>query len=66
MLSVALPALAGWPISGELAGALGAGGVGGAARIFLFHHAILSVNSIGHAYGRRRFRVDDRSANVLR
>jgi stearoyl-CoA desaturase (Delta-9 desaturase) len=65
VLSVALPALAGWAITGELAGALSAGACAGLARIFLFHHAILSVNSFGHAYGRRRFRVDDRSANVL-
>jgi stearoyl-CoA desaturase (delta-9 desaturase) len=64
-LSVALPALAGWLISGSLAGALSAGACAGLARIFLFHHAILSVNSIGHAYGQRRFQVDDRSANVL-
>jgi stearoyl-CoA desaturase (delta-9 desaturase) len=65
VLSVALPALVGWLITGSVAGALSAGACAGLARIFLFHHAILSVNSIGHAYGRRRFQVDDRSANVL-
>ncbi len=64
-LSVALPAVAGWLVSGSAAGALSAGACAGLARIFLFHHAILSVNSIGHAYGHRRFRVDDRSANVI-
>ena len=64
-LSVALPALAGWAVSGTAAGALSAGACAGLARIFLFHHAILSVNSIGHAYGHRRFSVDDRSANVI-
>jgi stearoyl-CoA desaturase (Delta-9 desaturase) len=64
-LSVALPAAAGWAVSGTAAGAISAGACAGLARIFLFHHAILSVNSIGHAYGHRRFRVDDRSANVF-
>ena len=64
-LSVALPAVAGWLVSGSAAGALSAGACAGLARIFLFHHAILSVNSIGHAYGHRRFRLDDRSANVI-
>ena len=52
-------------MSGTAAGAISAGACAGLARIFLFHHAILSVNSIGHAYGHRRFRVDDRSANVF-
>ncbi len=65
VLSVALPALAGWALTGSAAGALSAGACAGLARIFLFHHAILSVNSFGHAYGQRRFRVDDRSANVF-
>ena len=64
-LSVAIPALAGWAVSGSAAGALSAAACAGFARIFLFHHAILSVNSIGHAYGHRRFSVDDRSANVI-
>jgi stearoyl-CoA desaturase (Delta-9 desaturase) len=63
-LSVALPALAGWAFSGSARGALSAAACAGLARIFLFHHAILSVNSIGHAHGSRRFEVDDRSANV--
>ena len=64
VLGVAVPAAAGWALSGEAAGALSAGIVAGLARIFLFHHAILGCNSVGHAYGARRFRVDDRSANV--
>jgi stearoyl-CoA desaturase (Delta-9 desaturase) len=64
-LSVALPALAGWALTGAASGALSAAIVAGLARIFLFHHAILSVNSIGHAYGRRRFAVEDRSSNVF-
>jgi stearoyl-CoA desaturase (delta-9 desaturase) len=63
-LSVVLPALLGWVLSGSVSGAVSAGACAGLARIFLFHHAILSVNSIGHAYGRRRFQLDDRSANV--
>jgi stearoyl-CoA desaturase (Delta-9 desaturase) len=64
-LSVVLPALAGWALTGTARGALSAGACAGLARIFLFHHAILSVNSIGHAHGRRRFHSDDQSANVF-
>jgi stearoyl-CoA desaturase (delta-9 desaturase) len=63
-LGVLIPAGAGWALTGTAAGALSAGIVAGLARIFLFHHAILGCNSIGHAYGARRFAVDDRSANV--
>jgi stearoyl-CoA desaturase (Delta-9 desaturase) len=64
VLSVVIPALGGWALSGTLRGAATAGACAGLARIFLFHHAILSVNSIGHAYGHRRFDVEDRSTNV--
>jgi stearoyl-CoA desaturase (Delta-9 desaturase) len=37
---------------------------GGFVRIFLFHHATFSINSVCHFFGRRRFGVDDRSGNV--
>jgi stearoyl-CoA desaturase (Delta-9 desaturase) len=33
--------------------------------VFLFHHATFSINSICHFFGSRRFRVDDRSGNVM-
>jgi stearoyl-CoA desaturase (Delta-9 desaturase) len=36
---------------------------GGLVRIFLGHHSMFSVNSLGHAYGGRAFATDDRSRN---
>jgi stearoyl-CoA desaturase (delta-9 desaturase) len=38
---------------------------GGFVRVFLFHHATFSINSICHFFGRRRFSVADHSGNVL-
>ncbi len=55
-LSFALPFVAGGP-SGLL--------WGGFVRVFLFHHATFSINSICHFFGQRRFQVRDRSGNVL-
>lgn len=64
-LSLALPAAAGWLLSGGTAhGALTGFVWGGLVRIFLFHHVIFSVNSLGHYLGTRRFATDDRSTNV--
>jgi stearoyl-CoA desaturase (delta-9 desaturase) len=37
---------------------------GGFVRVFLFHHATFSINSICHFFGSRRFSVDDHSGNV--
>ena len=36
---------------------------GGLVRIFLVHHATWLVNSLGHTFGTRPFRVSDRSTN---
>ena len=36
---------------------------GGLVRIFLFHHATWSVNSICHCYGKRPFQTRDESRN---
>jgi len=38
---------------------------GGLVRMFLVNHVIWSVNSIGHAFGRRDFETRDESHNVL-
>ena len=38
---------------------------GGAVRIFMLHHVTYSINSICHAFGRRRFDTPDRSRNVF-
>ncbi|HVY96546.1 MAG TPA: fatty acid desaturase [Solirubrobacterales bacterium] len=65
LLSLALPALAGYLVSGTLAGALTGLLWGGLVRIFFVHHVTWSVNSICHFLGSRRFDTDDRSTNVF-
>jgi stearoyl-CoA desaturase (delta-9 desaturase) len=65
LLSLALPAAAGWVLSGgELAGALTGLVWGGLVRIFFVHHVTWSVNSVCHFLGTRRFETDDHSTNV--
>ncbi|MGH2976204.1 MAG: acyl-CoA desaturase [Solirubrobacterales bacterium] len=64
-LSLLLPALAGYAISGTLAGAATGLLWGGMVRIFLVHHVTWSVNSVCHFLGTRRFDTDDRSTNVF-
>jgi stearoyl-CoA desaturase (delta-9 desaturase) len=65
LASLALPALLGLTLTGELRGALTGLLWGGFARIFLQHHITWSVNSICHFFGRRRFEVRDQSTNVF-
>lgn len=64
LLGLLVPFLAGFGVSG---GALRAGLTGllwgGLVRIFLFHHATWSVNSICHCYGTRAFTTNDESRN---
>src|SRR5215213_5984442 len=64
LLSLALPALAGWALSGTLAGAATGLLWGGLVRIFFVHHITWSVNSVCHFLGSRRFETDDQSTNV--
>lgn len=64
-LSLALPALAGYAVSGTLAGAATGLLWGGFVRIFFVHHITWSVNSVCHFFGTRRFDTDDRSTNVF-
>jgi stearoyl-CoA desaturase (delta-9 desaturase) len=63
--SLAIPALAGYLVSGTLAGAATGLLWGGLVRIFFVHHITWSVNSICHFLGTRRFETDDRSTNVF-
>lgn len=63
--SLALPALAGYAVSGTLVGAATGLLWGGLVRIFFVHHITWSVNSICHFLGSRRFDTDDRSTNVF-
>ncbi len=65
LAGLALPAAAGWAVTGSLAGALTGLLWGGLVRIFLVHHVTWSVNSVCHFLGTRRFEVDDESRNVF-
>ena len=65
LVSLALPALAGFAVSGTLAGAATGLLWGGLVRIFFVHHVTWSVNSVCHFLGSRRFDTDDRSTNVF-
>jgi stearoyl-CoA desaturase (delta-9 desaturase) len=58
-----LPFLAGLALTLSLAGALQALVWAGFARIFLYHHATWSVNSICHSFGTRRYLARDESRN---
>ena len=63
--SLALPAVAGYLVSGTAAGAATGLLWGGLVRIFFVHHVTWSVNSVCHFFGTRRFDTDDRSTNVF-
>jgi stearoyl-CoA desaturase (delta-9 desaturase) len=63
--TLAIPALAGYLVSGTLLGALTGLLWGGLVRIFFVHHVTWSVNSVCHFLGSRRFDTDDRSTNVF-
>ena len=64
-LSLLIPALAGFLITGTLLGALTGFLWGGLVRIFFVHHITWSVNSVCHFLGTRRFDTDDQSTNVF-
>jgi stearoyl-CoA desaturase (Delta-9 desaturase) len=66
VLSLGLPTLIGWLITGTAAGALTALLWGGLVRVFLLHHVTWSVNSLCHLYGSRPFKTRgaDRSTNL--
>ena len=63
--SLAIPALAGFLLSGTLVGASTGLLWGGLVRIFFVHHVTWSVNSVCHFLGSRRFQTDDHSTNVF-
>ena len=64
-VGLAIPALAGYLISGTLAGAALGLLWGGLVRIFLLDHVTWSINSVCHYHGSRRFAVEDHSTNVF-
>jgi stearoyl-CoA desaturase (delta-9 desaturase) len=51
-------------LSGSVAGGLTALLWGGAARIFLLHHATFSINSLCHFFGRQAYDTGDESRNL--
>ena len=66
LLSLVIPALAGWALTGgTLVGAATGLLWGGLVRIFIVHHVTWSVNSVCHFLGSRRFETDDESRNVF-
>jgi len=62
---LAIPAVAGYLLTGTLLGAATGLLWGGLVRVFFVHHVTWSVNSVCHFLGSRRFEVDDRSTNVF-
>ena len=60
-----IPALAGYLVSGSIAGAATGLLWGGLVRVFFVHHVTWSINSVCHFTGSRRFDVDDHSTNVF-
>jgi stearoyl-CoA desaturase (Delta-9 desaturase) len=65
MLGLAIPAVAGYLLTGTLLGAATGLLWGGLVRIFFVHHVTWSVNSVCHFLGSRRFEVEDQSTNVF-
>jgi stearoyl-CoA desaturase (delta-9 desaturase) len=65
LATLAIPALAGFLVTGTALGALTGLLWGGLVRIFFVHHITWSVNSVCHFLGTRRFDTDDQSTNVF-
>jgi stearoyl-CoA desaturase (Delta-9 desaturase) len=63
--TLAIPALAGFLVTGTAIGALTGLLWGGLVRIFFVHHITWSVNSVCHFLGTRGFETEDRSTNVF-
>ena len=65
LASLAIPAAAGFALTGTALGALTGLLWGGLVRIFFVHHVTWSINSVCHFFGTRRFAIDDESTNVF-
>jgi stearoyl-CoA desaturase (delta-9 desaturase) len=65
LVGLVIPAVAGWALTGTLAGAATGLLWGGLVRVFFVHHITWSVNSVCHFLGDRRFDTDDESTNVF-
>lgn len=64
-LGLLLPTIVGGIVTGNLLGAVSGFLWGGLVRIFLVEHAIFSINSICHVYGKRLFNTRDQSKNNI-
>jgi len=64
LAGLALPALAGWAVTGNPVDALGGLLWGGFARMFVLDHVTWSVNSLGHTLGSRPHATRDSSHNI--
>lgn len=66
IVSLAIPTLIGWAVTGTAMGALTALLWGGLIRVFLLHHVTWGVNSLCHLVGTRPFKTRraDRSTNL--
>jgi stearoyl-CoA desaturase (Delta-9 desaturase) len=64
VLGLALPFGLGVLLSGTITGGLTGLLWGGAARIFLMHHATFSINSLCHFFGNRDYETGDHSRNL--
>lgn len=62
-LSIGLPFLAGYAVTGSVSRGLEAMVWAGLVRIFAFEHATFAVNSICHTFGRRTYEARDQSRN---
>jgi stearoyl-CoA desaturase (delta-9 desaturase) len=65
VIGLAIPALAGYLLTGTLLGAATGLLWGGLVRVFFLHHVTWSINSVCHFLGSRRFATDDHSTNVF-
>jgi stearoyl-CoA desaturase (delta-9 desaturase) len=64
LVGLAVPFGLGVALRGNVAGGLTGLLWGGAARIFVLHHATFSINSVCHFFGRQDFDTPDQSRNV--
>lgn len=62
-LSLGIPFLVGFLVTGTAQGGLQTLVWAGLIRIFLFQHATWSINSVCHMFGRRTYRTSDHSRN---
>ena len=63
VLSIGLPFLLGYALTGSVGRGVEAMVWAGLVRIFAFEHATFSVNSICHTFGRRTYDIGDQSRN---